>query len=86
VKFDLFNNAGEGTDSTGWYTNGVSPTTPASDMTASGVNLHSGDAMNVHMTYNGTTLNWTVTDPTAGKSFLDLYARDPDRNEESHSV
>lgn len=69
VKFDLFNNAGEGTDSTGWYTNGVSPTTPASDMTASGVNLHSGDAMNVHMTYNGTTLNWTVTDPTAGKSF-----------------
>jgi hypothetical protein len=69
VKLDLFNNAGEGTDSTGWYTNGASPTTPASDMTASGVNLHSGDVMNVHMTYNGTTLTWTITDPTAGKSF-----------------
>ncbi len=69
IKFDLYNNAGEGTDSTGWYTNGASPTTPASDMTASGVNLHSGDAMNVHMTYNGTTLTWTITDSTAGTSF-----------------
>jgi hypothetical protein len=69
VKFDLYSNAGEGIDSTGWYTNGVSPTTPALDMATSGVNLHSGDIMNVHMTYDGTTLTWTVTDPTAGKSF-----------------
>lgn len=69
MKFDLYSNAGEGIDSTGWYTNGVSPTTPALDMTTSGVNLHSGDVMNVHMTYDGTTLTWTVTDPTAGKSF-----------------
>ena len=28
VKFDIYNNAGEGTDSTGLYTNGASPTTP----------------------------------------------------------
>jgi hypothetical protein len=69
VKFDLYNNAGEGTNSTGWYTNGASPTVPATDLTPSGVNLHSGDVMNVHMTYDGTTLTWTVTDPTAGKTF-----------------
>ena len=69
VKLDLFDNAGEGSDSTGEYENGVSPTTPTVDMTASGVNLHSGDIMNVHMTYDGTTLTWTVSDPTAGKSF-----------------
>ena len=62
VKFDLYSNSGEGTDSTGLYTNGASPTTPALDMTSSGVNLHSGDVFNVHMTYDGTTLKMTVTD------------------------
>jgi hypothetical protein len=62
VKFDIYNNAGEGTDSTGLYTNGASPTVPALDMTSSGVLLLSGDIFNVHMTYDGTTLKWTVTD------------------------
>ena len=42
VKFDLYNNAGEGPDSTGLYLNGPDPTTPAVDMTSSGVDLHSG--------------------------------------------
>ena len=69
VKFDLYSNAGEGSDSTGLYTNGASPTIPSEDMTSSGVNLHSGDVMNVHMSYDGTTLTWTITDPTAGTSF-----------------
>jgi hypothetical protein len=69
VKFDLYNNAGEGVDSTGEYTDGVSPTTPFTDMTSSGVNLHSGDVMSVHMTYDGTTLAMTITDATAGKTF-----------------
>src|SRR5579864_1666733 len=62
VKFDLYSNAGEGKDSTGLYTNGASPTIPAIDMTSSGVNLHSGDVFNVHMTYDGTTLKMTITD------------------------
>jgi hypothetical protein len=62
VKFDIYSNNGEGTDSTGMYTNGASPTTPATDMTSSGVVLLSGDTFNVHMTYDGTTLKWTVTD------------------------
>ena len=62
VKFDLYNNNGEGTDSTGIYTDGASPTTPALDMTSSGVNLHSGDVFNVHMTYDGTTLRMTIAD------------------------
>ena len=50
VKFDLFNNAGEGSDSTGFYLNGASPTVPAVDMTASGVNVHSGDILHAHLT------------------------------------
>ena len=64
VKFDIYSNAGEGTDSTGLYTNGVSPTTPALDMTSSGVSLLSGDVFNVHATYDGTTLTMTITDAT----------------------
>jgi len=66
VKFDLANNSGEGTDSTGLYTGGALPTIPAIDMSSSGINLHSGDSMNVHMTYDGTTLSMTITDAVTG--------------------
>lgn len=69
VKFDLYNNAGEGADSTGLYTGGVSPTVPATDLTPSGVDLHSGDTMAVHITYDGVTLTMTITDASANKSF-----------------
>jgi len=62
VKFDIYSNNGEGTDSTGMYLNGASPTTPATDMTSSGVILLSGDVFNVHITYDGTTLKMTITD------------------------
>jgi hypothetical protein len=61
VKFDLYSNAGEGTNSTGLYMNGASPTMPATTL-AGGVNLHSGDIFKVHMTYDGTTLTMTITD------------------------
>src|SRR6202043_1369863 len=48
VKFDTFSNAGEGVNSTGFYTNGVAPTIPALDLTPSGVDLHSGHIMHAH--------------------------------------
>ncbi len=69
VKFDLYNNAGEGTDSTGFYTDGAAPTVPALDMTASGVNLHSGHILNASITYNGTTLTLILTDTVTNASF-----------------
>jgi hypothetical protein len=69
VKLDLYNNAGEGVDSTGLYLNGVSPTTPFTDLTASGIDLHSGDTMSAHITYDGTTLTLTITDAVANKTF-----------------
>jgi len=69
VKFDLYSNNGEGPDSTGLYLNGASPTTPAVDMTASGVDLHSGDVFKVHMTYDGTNLAMTITDATTAAKF-----------------
>jgi hypothetical protein len=64
VKFDLYNNAGEGTDSTGLYLNGVDPTMPAVDMTSSGVDLHSGHVFSVHIVYDGSNLTMTITDTT----------------------
>jgi Legume lectin domain/Chitobiase/beta-hexosaminidase C-terminal domain len=66
VKFDLYNNHGEGVDSTGLYQNGAAPTTPASDLSGAGINLHSGDKFSVHMTYNGATLAMSITDVTTG--------------------
>jgi hypothetical protein len=64
VKFDLFNNNGEGNNSTGLYTQGVSPTTPATTF-GGGINLHSGDIFQVQMNYDGTTLSMTITDTNA---------------------
>ncbi|GAC1675290.1 MAG: hypothetical protein PVS2B2_10120 [Candidatus Acidiferrum sp.] len=74
VKFDLYNNAGEGTDSTGMYVNGVSPTVPAVDMTGSGVNLHNPDVFNVQMTYDGTNLTMTITDTMTKAVFTTTWA------------
>jgi len=73
VKFDLYNNAGEGTDSTGEYTDGASPTTPAIDLSSTGINLHSGDVFMVQMGYDGTTLDVTITDTTTDASASQSY-------------
>jgi len=61
IKFDLSSNAGEGSNSTGIYANGASPTIPAVTL-GGGVNLHSGDIFQVHVSYDGTTLTMTITD------------------------
>ena len=73
VKFDLFSNSGEGPDSTGLYTDGASPTLPATDMTSSGVNLHSGDAMWAHIVYDGTNLTLTLTDTVTKAVFTEAF-------------
>jgi hypothetical protein len=62
VKFDFFSNAGEGNDSTGLYVNGASPTTPAIDLTPSGIELNSGSTITAHLAYDGTNLTMTLTD------------------------
>jgi hypothetical protein len=74
VKFDVYNNDGEGTDSTGIYTNGASPTIPASDMTASGVTLRSGHVLRAHITYDGNNLTLTLTDTATAASFTKTWA------------
>lgn len=51
------------------YTNGAVPTTPSVNLTGSGIDLHSGDVMNVQISYDGTNLTMTITDPTANGTF-----------------
>jgi len=69
VKFDLYNSAGEGSDSTGLYLNGASPTVPAIDLSSTGINLHSDDTMSVTLIYDGTTLNMTISDLVTGAAW-----------------
>jgi hypothetical protein len=76
VKFDLYDNNGEGPSSTGLYLDGASPTTPASDMAASGIDLHSGHVFQVHMMYDGANLAMTITDATTAASFTKTWAVD----------
>lgn len=82
IKFDLFDNGGEGTDSTGLFVNGDQPTVPtgvnpaeeSDDMTGSGVILgNTADKYHVHLTYDGTTLHEEVDDVTKGKMFTHDY-------------
>src|SRR5690348_6507110 len=77
VGFQLYSSAlgNKEVSLTGLWTSGQSPAaTPGSDTTGSGVNLRSGDVMNVHMTYDGTTLTWTITDASTGKTFTKSVA------------
>jgi hypothetical protein len=76
VKFDLYDNSGEGIDSTGLYINGALPTVPALDMTASGIDLHSGDIFDVHMIYDGTSLAMTITDTVTKAVFTHTWTID----------
>jgi hypothetical protein len=73
VKFDIFSNSGEGTDSTGVYTNGAAPTVPAADMTSSGLVLLSGDLMHAHIVYDGTNLTLTLTDTVTNAVFTQAF-------------
>jgi fibronectin type 3 domain-containing protein len=75
VKFDLFDNQGEGNDSTGLYTDGAAPTNVGSiDLTSTGIDLHSQHVFNVTMTYDGATLKVTITDTTTNASASQSYA------------
>ncbi len=73
IKFDIYNNAGEGADSTGLYTNGASPTVPAIDLTSTPINLHSGGYYNAHITYDGLNLTITLTDPISLQGWTHVW-------------
>jgi serine/threonine protein kinase len=63
LKFDLWNNRGEGNNSTGLFTGGLGPYDFESvDLTPSGIDLHSGRTYEVELVYDGRTLNATIRD------------------------
>ena len=70
VKFDLYNNAGEGTNSTGIYTGGEEPFVPAIDLTPSGINLHSGDVLRARLIYYNPVLLLEMVDTTNSTEYF----------------
>ncbi len=76
LKFDVYSNAGEGSNSTGIYLNGAPPIGPSSDLTPSGIVLASGDIMAVHEAYDGSTLTITLKDTLTGKSLTGSISGD----------
>jgi hypothetical protein len=73
LKFDIYNNAGEGTDSIGVYTDGAAPNIPATDLSSSGIKLSSGDPIYAQLVYAGTTLTVTLTDTKTGASVANQF-------------
>lgn len=75
IKFDIFDNNGEGSSSTGLYVNGAEPTNAGSiSLVPSGLQINNGDVYRVDMTYSGTTLAVTITDTQTNKSFTKNYS------------
>jgi Legume lectin domain/Chitobiase/beta-hexosaminidase C-terminal domain len=69
VKFDVASG-----NTTGLYTDGAIPSTPQTKIT--GVNLNSGNPLDVTLSYNGTTLSMTVTDTKTNASFSNSWTID----------
>ena len=76
VKFDIYSNEGEGSDSTGLYKDGASPEQPSIDLSATGIQLSGGDAFHAHMVYDGATLHVTITDNVTKASASQSYTVD----------
>jgi hypothetical protein len=74
IKFDLYNNSGEGTSSTGLFINGTAPKSVGSvDLLSRGIDLHSGHRFQVNLSYDGTTLTETITDTATGATATISY-------------
>lgn len=73
IKFDTWNNAGEGTNSTGLYQNGASPTAPSVSLNGTGINLTSQDPFLVSMAYANNMLQVNIQDETTGAVATQSY-------------
>ena len=79
VKFDLVDNAGEGTDSVGVFTGGAEPTTPADRLPPGqdgAIHLNSGHVFRADLAYADGTLRVELLDTETGQGFRRSYAVD----------
>jgi Legume lectin domain/NHL repeat len=72
LKFDLHSDAGEGSNSTGVYLDGASPTVPSTSLAPS-INLHSGHQFHARLNYDGVNLKVSITDLTQYAVFNGAY-------------
>lgn len=70
VKFDLYDNAGEGPDSTGIFTDGQPPYVPAINLAPSGIDLHSGDGFRARLEYYDPFLRLEILDTTSNTQYF----------------
>ncbi len=68
IKFDFYN-----CNVTGLLQSGAAPSTSSLDMSAAGINLHSGDVFHAHITYDGTTLTLNLTDTKTNAVFTKAF-------------
>ena len=73
IKFDIYSNSGEGTDSTGCLPTALRRPIPAVSLTSSGIVLSSGDTIAAQLVYNGTTLTLNLTDTVTNKTFTQAF-------------
>ena len=80
IKFDLYSNNGEGTDSTGLFVNGDSPTIASKPgdtlvpLDNTGINLAAGNPIRVDLSYDtNNVLTEKLTDTVTGKTFTQTY-------------
>jgi hypothetical protein len=79
VKFDTFDDIGEGNNSIGVYTGGDAPALPSDALPPATIDLHSGHVFGVHLAYSGTTLTVVITDtsvPAPRPTFTKSYTVD----------
>jgi serine/threonine-protein kinase len=62
LKFDLYDNKGEGSNSTGLFINGAAPAVPAIDLAGTGIDLHSGHRFHATLLYDAGLLHVTILD------------------------
>jgi hypothetical protein len=80
VKFDLFDaqTFSPGANFTGFYSGGTypqAPNNPQYDMSASGINMESGDLFSCTITYDGSSLTETVTDTVTNATYTKTYTQ-----------
>lgn len=75
-SFDLYETSGENISTTGLYANGAMPVAPDDDLTSSGIDLHSGNKMNVVINYDAATenLSLNIVDTVTNAQFSKLYS------------